>query len=94
MGTTMPPLEVGKRGKKRAAELRVRPDAGKCGKGHTQQTTDSVGPVSTLESVKSCAPKVDENVSTLESVASCAPKVDENVSTLESVESAPMKKMA
>ena len=58
MGTTMPPLEVGKRGKKRAAELRVRPDAGKCGKGHTQQTTDSVGPVSTLESVKSCAPKV------------------------------------
>ena len=28
----------------RAAELRVSPDAGKCGKGYAQQTTDSVGP--------------------------------------------------
>ena len=45
MGTTMPPPRSRKaRQEVRAAELRVRPDAGKCGKGHAQQTTDSVGP--------------------------------------------------
>ena len=45
MGTTMPPPRSRKaRQEVRAAELRVRPDAGKSGKGHAQQTTDSVGP--------------------------------------------------
>ena len=49
MGTTMPPPRSRKaRQEVRAAELRVRPDAGKCGKGHAKQTADSVGPVSTL----------------------------------------------
>ena len=44
MGTTIPPPRSRKaRRGVRAAELRVSPDAGKCGKGHAQRT-DSVVP--------------------------------------------------